>query len=33
VTPALDEPGAQRLDEMATRYADFIARVRRRDET
>jgi hypothetical protein len=30
VTPELDEPGAQRLAEMAARYGDYIARVRDR---
>jgi hypothetical protein len=31
VTPELDGPAAERLDEMSRRYADFIARVRSRE--
>ncbi|MFL5847227.1 MAG: hypothetical protein ACJ762_21330 [Solirubrobacteraceae bacterium] len=31
VTPALDIPAADRLQEMTRRYADFIARVRARE--
>ena len=30
VTPELDGPAAARLEEMATRYGDYIARVRER---
>ena len=30
ITPELDGPAAQRLDELGTRYADYIARVRTR---
>ncbi|MEJ7783237.1 MAG: hypothetical protein WKF96_00445 [Solirubrobacteraceae bacterium] len=32
VTPALDEPAAERLANMERKYADFIARVRDRDD-
>lgn len=28
VTPALDEPGAERIAEMRRKYADYIARIR-----
>ncbi len=31
VTPALDEPAAERLANMKRKYADFIARIRDRD--
>lgn len=31
VTPALDVPAAGRIDDMTAKYADYIARVRRRD--
>ncbi len=32
VTPALDEPAAERLANMERKYGDFIARIRDRDD-